>query len=323
MSDFRLKRSPSQEPMVSYMLRNMLLNVAHPVRQARTACFVLLVGLTLAAFWTPVTMLIRFSFQHEQYSHIILIPLISASLLIRKRREIFSHLATRWREGLGLLVVGALLYSLGQRHSASASENDRLSVAILAVILTWLGGFVLCYGLRAFRSGLFPLLFLFLMVPIPDFLLNRVIVWLQTGSAEVSYAAFELVGVPVFRAGFIFSLPGVTIEVAKECSGIRSSLALLITSLLAGHFFLRSAWTKVLLLLAALPLLIIKNGIRIVTLSLLSVYVDPSFLTGRLHHQGGAVFFLITLVLLAPVLRLLERAERTGSRYRQKSSDLP
>src|SRR5207245_1945207 len=145
--------------------------------------------------------------------------------------------------------------------------------------------------------------------PIPDFLLNRVIFWLQTGSAEVSYAVFELLGVPIFRTGFVFALPGVTIEVAKECSGIRSSLALLITSLLAGHLFLRSAWRKAALTLATLPLLIVKNGIRIVTLTLLSIYVDPSFLTGRLHHEGGIVFFILALVILAPVLRLLQMSE--------------
>ena len=140
--------------------------------------------------------------------------------------------------------------------------------------------------------------------------------WLS-GSAEVSYAVFELLGGPVYRTGFIFALPGLTIEVAKECSGIRSSLALLITSLLAGHLFLRSAWTKAVLTLATLPLLIVKNGIRIVTLSLLSIYVDPSFLTGSLHRDGGIVFFFLALVLLTPVLWLLQTSERTGSTVRQ------
>jgi len=84
----------------------------------------------------------------------------------------------------------------------------------------------------------------------------------------------------------------------------------MITSLVAGHLFLRSAWTKAVLTLATLPLLIVKNGIRIVTLSLLSVYVDPSFLTGRLHHQGGILFFLLALAILAPVLWLLQKSER-------------
>jgi len=257
-------------------------------------------------------MLARFSFQQEQYSHIILVPLVSASLFFLERKRIFSHVEARWGAGLGLLFSGALIYWFGQRHSASASENDQLFIAIVPLVVIWVGGFTLCYGIQAFRAGLFPLLFLFLMVPIPDFFLDRAIYWLQTGSAEVSYAVFQLVGVPVFRSGFVFSLPGVTIEVAKECSGIRSSLALLITSLLAGHLFLRSTWKKAVFILATLPLLIVKNGIRIVTLSLLSIYVDPRFLTGSLHQDGGILFFLLALVILAPILRLLQNSERTG-----------
>src|SRR2546427_10856634 len=255
-------------------------------------------------------MLIRFSFQQEHYSHIILVPLVSASLFFLERKRIFSHVETCWRAGLGSLFTGALLYWFGQRHFISSSENDRLAISIFSVVVIWVGGFVLCYGVRALRAGLFPMLFLFLMVPIPDFFLNRVIYWLQTWSAEVSYAAFELIGIPVLRTGFVFSLPGVTIEVAKECSGIRSSLVLLITSLLAGHLYLQSAWTKTLLTLATLPLLAVKNGIRIVTLTLLSIYVDPRFLTGQLHHQGGVLFFLLALAILAPVLWLLQKSER-------------
>jgi exosortase len=278
----------------------------------RNVCFGSLVGLTLAVFWAHLTTLIQFSFQHEHYSHIILIPLVSASLLLLERRRVFSHVETHWAAGLGVLFTGGLLYRLGQNYFASASENDQLSAAILSVVVVWVGGFVLCYGLQALRIGLFPVLFLFLMVPSPDFLLERVVFWLQMGSAEVSYGLFKLVGVPVVRTGVIFSLPGVTIEVAKECSGIRSSLALLIMSLLAGHLFLRPAWKKAILILTTLPLLIVKNGIRIVTLTLLSIYVDPRFLTGSLHHQGGILFFLLALLLLAPVLRWLQKSGQSG-----------
>ena len=282
------------------------------VAAVRNVSFGLLVVLTLAIFWIPLTTLIKFSFQHEHYSHIILIPLISAALLVLERKDILSRVEPNRLIGFALLGAGVLSYLLGRRTPSSLSENDQLSAAILAFLVTVVGGFVLCYGRRAVRSALFPLLFLFLMVPIPDSLLSRVITWLQTGSAEVSAAMFELIGVPVFRTGFIFSLPGVTVEIAEQCSGIRSSLALLITSLLAGHFMLQSVWAKAALVLATLPLLIVKNGIRIVSLSLLSIYVDPRFLSGSLHHQGGIVFFILALILLAPVLWLLQRAERSS-----------
>ena len=276
----------------------------------RSALFAFVVALTLAVFWVPLEMLLRFSFRGEQYSHIALIPLISASLFYLERRRIFSRLATQWPAGFGLLSAGILLYWFGLRHSASLSENDRLAIAVFPVVLIWIGGFVLSYGLRASQAGLFPLLFLLLMVPLPDFLLNRAIYWLQIGSAEVTYALFQGVDVPVLRTGLVFALPGLTIEIAEECSGIRSSMALLITSLFAGHLLLRSVWRKAALTMAMLPLLFVKNGIRIVTLSLLAIYVDPSFLTGRLHRQGGILFLLLAMALLLPVLLWLRRSER-------------
>src|SRR5207245_3160847 len=102
-------------------------------------------------------------------------------------------------------------------------------------------------------------------------------------------------------------------------SGIRSSLALVITSLLTGHLLLRLAWTKAVLILATFPLLIVKNGIRIVTLTVLSIYVDPGFLAGSLHHQREIIFFLLALIFLAPVLWLLEKWERTERRAHQQA----
>ena len=107
-------------------------------------------------------------------------------------------------------------------------------------------------------------------------------------------------------------LPQVTIQVAKECSGIRSAQALLITCLLAGNLFLRTNWRRVALLAAAVPVLIIKNGIRIATLTLLAVHVDPSFLNGPWHHDGGIIFFVLGLLILLPLLRWLEKTEAAG-----------
>ena len=151
------------------------------------------------------------------------------------------------------------------------------------------------------------------MVPLPDVVLDRTICALQEGSTEIAYLIFQAVGTPVLRHGFLLSVPGVTIEVAKECSSIRSSIALFITCLLAAHLYLRTGWKMFVLVLLSLPLSIIKNGIRIATLTLLSIYVDPSFLTGKLHHEGGFVFFFLALLILWPVFLWLERSDRPRS----------
>ncbi len=144
-------------------------------------------------------------------------------------------------------------------------------------------------------------------------LLGWTIYFSQCGSTSVAYFLFRALGVPVLRQGFLLTVPGVTIEVAKECSGIRSSMALFITCVVAAHVFLRTPWKKLLFVLLAFPLALLKNGVRIVTLTLLSIYVDPSFLTGRLHQQGGFIFFLLALAILAPVLKLLEKSEHHPS----------
>jgi len=187
---------------------------------------------------------------------------------------------------------------------------NQLSVYVLGLILLWVAGFAFVFGRPALQSAKFPLVFLLLTIPIPDFLLDKAIYLLQKGSAEIAAILFDWSGVPVLREGFVFHLAHVTIEVARECSGIRSSLALLILAILVAHFYLDTFWKQVILVIAGLFVMILKNGVRIVTLTLLASYVDPGFLYGRLHREGGVVFFLLGLLLLAPLLWLLQRSER-------------
>jgi exosortase len=118
-----------------------------------------------------------------------------------------------------------------------------------------------------------------------------------------------LTSVPYLRQGFDFTLPGVRIRVAEECSGIRSTLALLITTLLACHLFLRSSWKRLILCLVVVPIAMLKNGLRIFTLSTLAVYVNPGFLHGNLHKYGGIPFFAVALIPIAMLLIFLEKSD--------------
>jgi exosortase len=170
-------------------------------------------------------------------------------------------------------------------------------------------GFVLILGVNKAKSSSFALAFLLFAIPIPDALLNRVIYWLQGGSAAIASVIFDVTGVPALREGFVFHLPKLSIEVARECSGIRSSLALLILALLVGHFSFRPLWKQIAFAIAGFFMMLVKNGIRIATLTILASYVNPEFLFGRLHKEGGIVFFLVGLGLLWPVYLWLRRGE--------------
>jgi exosortase len=154
------------------------------------------------------------------------------------------------------------------------------------------------------------LIFVLLLVPLPEFVIDRAIFALQAGSSDVAYGLLRILNVPVLKEGFILRLPMINLEVAKECSGIRSSIALLLTVLVTGEFVLRSGWRKLIFALSTIPILIIKNGVRIVTIYLLTAYVNPAFLHGWLHTSGGIVFYLLGLIALIPVAALLRRGEQ-------------
>jgi exosortase len=117
----------------------------------------------------------------------------------------------------------------------------------------------------------------------------------------------------VFREGLVFSLPELTIEVARECSGIRSSIALLVTALVLGYLYLRSNWRRACLIILVIPIAILKNAVRIATLSSLGSYVSIDYINGTLHHGGGPVFSLLSLSLLLGVLWSLRRRERRSA----------
>ena len=277
----------------------------------RHAMFVAFIVISSVAFYKTLGAVIRYSLaSSDSSSHIVLIPIISFFLLYLERQRIFSVTRASIVPGASLALLGILLDWLVNRSSIPQEGNWRLCLETLCVVLVWIAGFLLCYGFAALRAAAFPLLFLLLMVPLPDVILDRAVYALQSGSTEISYLIFQLVGTPVSRHGFLLSVPGVTIEVAKECSSIRSSIALFITCLLAAHLYLRTAWKKFVFVILGLLLSVVKNGIRITTLTLLSVYVDPGFLYGRLHRQGGFVFFLIALLILLPVFLWMEKSDK-------------
>ena len=275
----------------------------------RTIAFAAFLAVCGTFYASPLGTLFQLALNEDTYSHILLVPLVTAALLWMNRQAFFARAESSPVAAAAFFLAGVLLYAVRARLDVLASGTALLTLTILSAVLLLWSAFLVCFGGRAFRAGLFPLLFLLLAVPVPVPLVDRIIVWLQQGSSEVTYWLFRATGTPVFRRGFIFAVPGETIEIAQECSGIRSSLAMMITCLLAGYLFLRTGWARLVLLLAAVPVLVIKNGVRIVTLTLLSIHVDPSFLRGRLHHQGGFVFFILGLLILWPLLRWLQRLE--------------
>jgi exosortase len=277
---------------------------------SKRACLFLLFNILFGVvFSAHLTRLFRFSLHQQHSPHVGLILLAMLYLMQTHRQALFARAAYCMWGGIPLVVVGVLCYFLGMYQQLHLSQNDLLALATLGTVTIWIGGFVTCFGLPGMRVALFPLGFLMFAIPLPDALLSYVITALQTSSADVTEVLFKLLPLSVVREGFTFALPGLQIEVARECSGIRSSIALLITGLLASHLWLRCWWSKAVVWLLIYPLAVFKNGLRIVTLCLLTLDVDEEFITGDLHTRGGAIFFGIALAILLPALLALRKLE--------------
>lgn len=278
-------------------------------------CFLLLIAANILSFWEPLALVFTTlqDKQSEHYSHIVLIPFLCLYLLYLRRAAIFA--AVGWSPVLGSLMMvvgGAVLLCAKEPISDTL---DSVSPTILCFVMVCWGAFLFCYGIQAFRAASFGLGLMTFMVPFPSAVLDAIVSFLQRSSADTVDVLFSALGTPVLREGFIFHLSNFTILVAEECSGIRSFLSLVITSLVAGYWFLTSVWARAALVAVVVPLAIIKNAFRIVGLTLLANYVDPTYITdSALHRSGGIPLFVLSLVVLFGIVLLLRRCEqRPGS----------
>ena len=268
-----------------------------------------IVAATLA-FIQPLFRLMLHAAQSELYSYIPLVPCVAGYLLYINR----TTLVAAYRSSIGGTVIlggigtAALAAGIGLRGSLSV--NDGLALMTLAYVSVVAAGGFLFLGSKWMAAAAFPVAFLIFMVPLPDAAVN----WLETSSvlasAEVAALFFKMTGTPLMRDGTVFALPGIVLRVAQECSGIHSSWVLFMTSLLASHLFLASAWRRIILVAFVIPLGIVRNGFRILVIGLLCVHVGPQMIDSVIHHRGGPLFFVLSLVPLILFMAWLRRQER-------------
>ena len=282
------------------------------LRDPRRRRFIGLVGYTSLVtllFVQPLESLLALAFQNELHSYIPLVPLISGYLLyIRPKTEVPS------RSSLGatirLAAIGFAALATAFQLQENLSVNDDLALMMLAYVSFIIAGGFLFVGSKRMAAAAFPIGFLFFMIPLPDAAVNWLELALVAASADAAALFFNWTGTPLFREGQILTLPGIVLEVARECSGIRSTVVLFITSLLASHLFLRSTWRRFALLTFVIPLAIVRNGFRILVIGLLCVYVGPHMSESMIHRRGGPIFFVLSLIPLFMFLLLLRRQGR-------------
>ena len=277
--------------------------------RVRIAAYTAYVAAVTVLFSGWLAQLFAHAAQSDLHSHIPLVPVVAGYLLYLQPRKPAPNSSSM----LGAIVaaaVGAAALLGASSWRSSLSVNDHLALITLAYLSFVVAGGFLFLGVEWLAAAAFPAAFLIFMIPLPD----AVVYWLEQGSvlasAEAAAQFFNMTGTLMVRHGTIFELPGITLEVARECSGIRSSFVLFITSVLASHLFLKSGWRRAAIVAFVIPLGIIRNGFRILVIGLLCVHVGPHMIDSPVHHRGGPIFFVLSLVPFLLFLIWLRRGER-------------
>ena len=264
-------------------------------------------------FSVPLYQLARFTIGNDLYSYILLVPFISIYLASLKWKSLppFSEAS---RKSAAIFFAGGLVmlggYALACHAAVKLAEDDYLAFMMSAFVLFFAGGCCLFLGRKIVRSLAFPIGFLVFMVPMPMFLLEQTESFLQYGSAFAADTFFSLSGMAFFRDDLVFQLPTISLRVAPECSGIHSTLVLFITSTIASYLFLRSPWKRAVLVLAVIPLALLRNGFRVFVIGELCTHIGPEMIDSPIHHRGGPLFFALSLIPFFLLLIFLRRSER-------------
>ncbi|PYJ88110.1 MAG: hypothetical protein DME71_13830, partial [Verrucomicrobia bacterium] len=208
----------------------------------RGACFVILL---LAAFGQSLLALANYAAHSALHSHILLIPFVSAYLLYIRRDQLPRKYVADLPLGMVFLAggLGFFLFTYWLNFAGRAlADNYYLVLLTLSFLCCLAAAGFFFFGRGWMRAAAFPLGFLIFMVPMPDAMADALETASKYASAEVANFLFHLSGTPFLRVGLIFQLPNITIEVAQECSGIRSSWVLFMTSILAANLFLKTPW---------------------------------------------------------------------------------
>ncbi len=277
--------------------------------KARVRQFALAILIVAAAFGWPLFRLVMFAAHDELFSYILLIPFTSLYLarLLAPQIPAVSPPAKKWA---AVCFAGGVAALAGQFLKPGSGLPDNLVWPIMAFVLFVVGSGFWFLGGPTLRVLAFPFSLLVFMVPFPDVVRIGIETWLQHASSSAASWLFVLTGMPVYHDDLVFQLPDITLRIAPECSGIHSSMVLLIVSLVAGHLFLRHPLKRAVLCLAVIPLAFLRNGFRVFVLGELCVHLGPQIIDTPIHHQGGPVFFVVSLIPFSLLLYFLMKSER-------------
>ena len=217
--------------------------------------------------------------------------------------------------GLIVIVYALLQLLIGWLGTEYFTMRSSLIVLLAGIVLYFL-------GITVFKIIVFPISYLFFMVPIPYIIYDSIAFPLKLFVTKVSVAALKISGVTVLREGNIIMFPATTLEVADACSGIRSLLSMLALAV-AYSFFLRiTPLKRVFLILSAIPIAIFTNALRVIVTGFLAQHWGAKAAEGFFHEFAGLAVFAMAMVMLVSLGAFLGRGKQLASDNVHRIADL-
>ena len=221
------------------------------------------------------------------YGHGVLILPIVLWLIHRKKHELVHVEAQPSFFALFLVGLASFFWFISVLSYINVIEQFALFT--LFVVLTWA-----FFGRKIVLSLKFPLAFLFLSIPIGDFLVP----YLQFITADISVFMIQVLGIPVFRDGMYIQIPNGNFLVAEACSGIRFLISTVTIGVLYSYLNFSKLYKQVLFVLLCCVVAIIGNGLRAFLMILIGHLSNMQAAVGFDHFVYGGVFFVIILSIL-------------------------
>ncbi len=273
---------------------------------------IIAVGLVLAAFsaFDSLAEMVRRWDTSEEYGYGYMIPFITLFLIWQRKDKLERLPFTGSWLGVAVLLVGLMITLVGQLSTLHSITQYGFIIAVA-------GGAYAVLGWTAFRIILVPLLLLFLMVPLPNFLYNTLSSQLQLISSEIGVAVIRLFGISVFLEGNVIDLGVYKLQVVEACSGLRYLFPLLALAIIASYFYQAAVWKRVLLILSSIPITVLMNSFRIGVIGVLVEFYGIEQAEGFLHDFEGWIVFMACVALLIVEIWLLSLVGKDRRPFRE------
>ena len=282
--------------------------VARPALSALSVWLPLTLGAaaTVAAYGPVLLSMAREWAEFPNLSHGFAIPAISAYLVWSRRHQLAAVEPGSSALGVPVLLAGLALLLAGTLGGEPFAARLSLPLTLSGVVL-FLG------GTRTFALVWVSLAYLLFMVPLPYTTLKELTYQSRLFDAGITAGALRALGVPVLQDGVMLHLANMTLEVADECSSVPAIAALVALGAAYAQLGDRPRWVRIALILAAAPLGLLSNIVRLILTSMGAYYLGRIALDNFIHKANGTTVFLATVLLLFALdeaLRALSRRRR-------------